>query len=378
MISFQDRPPPPGDFVREELQRRSWSQEDLAVMLGRTTARVSQIMTGKQELSPEIALALESVFGVPATVWLQREAAYRLYLASADTSAIRRRARMYELAPVREMQKRGWIDSSESTDDIEKELLRFFEMDSLEVEPAIHGAMRKTNPIAPPTASQTAWACRVRQVARAIPADSLGAYNESKIDACKKQIRKLASYSAGVGKVPELLASFGIRFVVVEGLPGAKVDGYATWLNDDTPVIGMSIKYDRMDSFWHTLGHELIHVQHRDAAPIDGDVSDPDELIHGKAPIERRADSEGAAIYVAPDELESFIRRVGPVYTTERINQFANSIKMHPCIIIGQLKHRGAIGWSKFTKISVPVREAVIKSSITDGWGKSLFPGVVK
>ena len=44
---------PPGDFIRDELEKRSWTQEDLANVLGRTTSRVNQIITGKQELSPD-------------------------------------------------------------------------------------------------------------------------------------------------------------------------------------------------------------------------------------------------------------------------------------------------------------------------------------
>jgi HTH-type transcriptional regulator / antitoxin HigA len=375
----QNRPsPPPGDFIREELRRRGWMQDDLANVLGRTPARVNQIITGKQELSPEIAVELEIAFGTPAAVWLQREAAYRLSLATAQTGDVRRRTRLYELGPVRDMQRRGWIRAVDSLDDLEGEMLRFYKIGSLDEEPQLHGAMRKTAPSLPPSPAQRAWAFRVRQVAAAIPPSSVPAYNESKIDACKRDIRKLAAYSAEVRKVPGLLLQYGIRFVVVEGLPGAKVDGFATWLDDRSPVIGMSLKYDRLDNFWFTLGHELIHIQHRHAAPVDGDVCGHDELVTDDRPaIERIADVEGAAIYVPPDELNSFIRRVGPLYSTERINQFANTIKMHPNVIIGQLKHCGQIAHSKHNKTNVPIREAVVKAAVTDGWGKSFHPGVI-
>ncbi len=371
------RVPPPGDYIREELKKRAWTQEDLAHVLGDAVARVNKIITGKQELSPETALALETALGISAAEWLQREAAYRLSLArSGGEDDIKRRARLHELAPMKEMAKRGWIRQTDSLAGQEREVQRFYQIGSIEEEPSIHGALRKTAPSIAVSSQQRAWAFRVRQVATAIPAASVGFYDDAKIDACRRDLRKLASYSAGAQKAPALLMRYGIRYVVVEGLSGAKVDGFATWLDEQSPVIGMSLRFDRLDSFWFTLAHELTHIKYRDIAAVDGDVaSHEDPLFEVKSMEERRADEEAASMLVPPDELKSFILRVGPLYSTEKINQFANRIKMHPNIIIGQLKNLGEIGWSKHTKDVVAVREAVVKAAVTDGWGKSINIG---
>jgi HTH-type transcriptional regulator/antitoxin HigA len=257
--------------------------------------------------------------------------------------------------------------------------MQFYGMKSLDDGPSLHGAMRNTKHEITASSPQIAWAFQVRRLARAIPDSAVGKYDESNLDACKKELRKLAAYSAEVRKVSEVLMGYGIRFVVVEGLSGAKMDGFATWLDDHSPVIGMSLRRDRLDSFWFTLGHELEHIKNRDVAHIDGDIGGNDDVpLEVKSSIELRADAESAAMFIPPDELESFIRRVGPLYSVERINQFANSIKMHPSIIVGQLKHRGQIGYSRFTKPNYPVRETVLKSAIADGWGKSLYPGAIK
>jgi HTH-type transcriptional regulator / antitoxin HigA len=369
-----DRPAfdiPPGEIIREELKHRGWSQDDLARIIGRPQSRINELIQGKLAISPDLAVALAAAIGETPELWLQREAAYRLRIAGIDGSDVRRRARLYEIAPVREMQKRGWIQKAINDDELETELKTYFDLKRIEDDPAIHGAMRKTGANLAATCQQVAWAFRVRQLGNAIPQASVAKYVESKMDDCKRDLRKLAAFSAEVRKVPKLLMNYGIRFVVVEGLAGAKMDGFATWLNDDTPLIGMSLRYDRLDSFWFTLGHELAHIKNRDLAPIDGDVSGHDDPLEVKTVVERRADAESAAMFISPDEFESFIRRVGPLYSTERINQFANTIKIHPSIIIGQLKNRGQIGYSKHTK-SVPVRDAVIKAAVTDGWGKSL------
>ncbi len=364
-----DRVPPPGEHIREELKKRAWTQEDLAHVLGRTVARVNQIITGKQELSPEIALALETAIGTPAVEWLQREAAYRLSLVATVPADVRHRSRLLELGPVKEMQKRGWIEATDSPDAMERELLRFYRIPDLDTEPELTVAMRKTNPNVVLTPAQRAWVFRVRQIASV---SRVAAFNPDGIAACKRELRKLAAFSAEVGKVPKVLAKYGIRFVVVEPLPGGKVDGVAMWLDHASPVIGLSVRFDRLDSFWFTLGHELAHIDHKDEAPLDGDVSGQEDLLAMKSPVERRADEESAAMFIAPDELQSFMARVGPLYSKERINQFANRIKIHPGIIVGQLQHRGEIGYSANKEMLVKVRHILTPVALTDGWGNTI------
>lgn len=345
----------------------------MAIILNRPVQRISELVLGKLGLSPELAVELAAALGGTAEEWLLRDVTHRLSEQRSDIADVRRRAKLYELAPIKELKKRGWIGPVDDIDAIERDLLRLFEVSSIDQEPAVLGAMRKSAPNVALTPAQKAWAFRVRQVAAMIPPSAVSPYQESRIADCMRDIRKLAAYSAEVRKAPALLAAYGIRLVVIEGLPGAKVDGYATWLDPDSPVIGMSLKHDRLDNFWFTLGHELMHIRHRDVAPVDGDVGGPDDGSSGaKSPIERRADDESAALFVPPDELASFIRRVGPLYSTEKINQFANRIKMHPNVIIGQLKHRKEIGPAAHNKNVPKVREAVVKAAVTDGWGKTI------
>lgn len=367
----------PGEHIREELKKRGWGQDDLARILNRPAPRITELVQGKLLISPEIAVALSAALGSTPEEWLSREAAYRLSLAEGvgGGAEVRRRARLYELAPVKEMQKRGWVKPTSSTEQLERELLAYYQIKNLDEQPAIHGAMRKTAPAVAASSAQMAWAFRVRQVAAAIPTASIGTYDELKLVACQREIRKLASYSAGASKAPALLMSYGIRYVVVEGLPGAKMDGFATWLDPETPVIGMSLRYDRLDWFWFTLGHEIVHIKYRDIAPIDVN-SGADELpLDVKPPMERRADQESAETFIPADELDSFVRRVGPLYSIEKINKFANRIKVHPNIIVGQLKNRGEIEPRNFNKITVPIRDRVVKSAVADGWGKTVNLG---
>ena len=43
-------------------------------------------------------------------------------------------------------------------------------------------------------------------------------------------------------------------------LPRTYLDGAALRLGDGRPVIGLTLRYDRIDNFWFCLLHELAHV----------------------------------------------------------------------------------------------------------------------
>lgn len=364
----------PGSYIREELKRRGWSQTEFAQIIDRPIQTVNEIVQGKKAITPDTAALLGVALGPDAVTWLNREAEYRLSKLDSDATAVARRVRLYDMAPIRDMEKRGWIKPTGNIHALEAELMRFFGVESLDEEPKIGAVTRRSSDQEPISQSQRAWCFRVRQMAASL---CVPPYDESRLDSCKKALRKLAAYPQETHKVPQVLASHGIRFVIVEPLPGTKVDGVAMWIGD-SPAIGLSCRYDRFDSFWFTLGHEITHIENHDEAPLDSDLAaatpadDIESLQSVKPPMERRADEGAAAMLIPPPELDSFIRRVGPLYAKQRIVQFANRIKIHPAIVVGQLQNRGEIGFHANREMLSKVKHFVLPTSITDGWGYTL------
>ena len=66
MTGARDWTPHPGEFIKEELEARGWSQRDLAFILGAPEQNVTLILTGKRGISPDMAKALGIAFDVPA------------------------------------------------------------------------------------------------------------------------------------------------------------------------------------------------------------------------------------------------------------------------------------------------------------------------
>ena len=53
---------PPGEFIREELEARGWTQGDLCNILRRPLQTINEIINGKKEITPDTAIALGEAF----------------------------------------------------------------------------------------------------------------------------------------------------------------------------------------------------------------------------------------------------------------------------------------------------------------------------
>jgi len=366
---------PPGEFIREEIEARGWSQIDLAEILGRPPRLISELIAGKRAVTPETAKGLGAAFGTGAQFWMNLESAYQLSrVRTDDHDIIARRAKIYEKAPVKEMIRRNWIEPTESAEVLEKRVCDFFGIQTID-EPfsMVAHAARMSLSKAALTSEQHAWLCRVRQVARCVRVSS---YSRSKIDDLLPRLRALVVDPAEARHVPNLLAEAGIRFLIVEALAQTKIDGACLWLDRHSPVVALTTRFDRVDSFWFTLMHELAHVKNSDgmeSALIDVDLIDGDhERSLQKSPVERQADEFAAEFLVPKSDLDDFVARVKPLYSKQRIRAFAARIHVHPGVVVGQLQYRRCISYSHSREMLAKVRGVITEATLTDGWGCSL------
>lgn len=84
---------PPGQFLREELETRGWTQADLAEFMGRPLRSINEIINGKKGITAETAIGLGTVFGTSAEYWINLESAYRLHIARGRRKEVLRRVR---------------------------------------------------------------------------------------------------------------------------------------------------------------------------------------------------------------------------------------------------------------------------------------------
>jgi HTH-type transcriptional regulator/antitoxin HigA len=371
---FDNFAEPPGVYIREELEARGWSQRDLAFILGYTEQTITKVISGKSGVSAEMAKALGEAFGTSASVWAGLQKEWELREAREPDPAIRARAAMQGKFPVREMISRGWLQEAEQSV-LEMQFSRFFEFDRANDNVAIAGvtfsaAARKTvqDRHAP---EELAWLYRVRQLARAMES---APYSEGKLRDALPRLRSLMVDADDVRFVPRVLAECGVRFLIVEKLVNCKIDGVCTWLGDQ-PVIGMTVRHNRLDNFWFVLRHEIQHVLSGDGRDgceiIDAGMDDPYSRAISDTDIkemEDRADSAARDFPFSQEKLMSFYRRKAPYIYERDVVGFASVNEVHPAIVVGQLQYlKKDYAWLR--KWLVTVRQNILPVSLVDGFG---------
>jgi HTH-type transcriptional regulator/antitoxin HigA len=355
---------PPGDFIKEELDARGWTQLDLAEILDRPVPTINQIISGKKAITPETALGLAKAFGTSAEIWLNLENAYRLSLVENNSSDVSRRARLYSLAPVREMVKRGWLDTADNLNTLEKELCEFFRIETIEQRPKFAFAARKSDDYENYNAGQIAWFFKARQLAENIKVTEFSALR------LKNEIQNLPRFSITderMAQLPFILKEMGIRLVIVEHLPQTYIDGAAFWLDDHSPVVAVSFRYDRIDSFWFTLMHELAHIlqsKNKDTFLDDNLILPPQETQEKKSSVERDADSLASEWLIPQNLLNNFIKSTKPFYSKKKITAFAHQIGIHPGIVVGRLHYLKEIPYANHRALLMKVHHLFLSESV--------------
>ncbi|SAL85729.1 XRE family plasmid maintenance system antidote protein [Caballeronia choica] len=356
---------PPGEFLREELEAREWSQQELADILDRPPRLISEVIAGKRAITPETARGLSEAFGTSAEYWMNLESQYQLSKVRPTGDHVARKARLYSKFPVREMLRRGWVQASENLEVVEQRFCDFFNIANLDVEPTLSHAAKKTHATIDATPLQLAWLFRVKSMASQ---QKLPPYSKDKLNQALEKLKVLMVAPEESRHVPRIMAEAGVRLVFVEPISGSMLDGACFWLPDDRPVIGMTLRFDRIDNFWFVLRHEIEHVLNgdgKDTAVIDSNVG---EAKDGLPESEVKANEAGANFCVPTAQLENFVARVQPYFSEQRVLNFAQRMNVHPGIVVGQLQRK--LGRHDFLrKHQVRIRANVIPSADADGWG---------
>ena len=367
----------PGTFIAEELEERGWAQADLAYILGWDVSQLNRLIKGVTHITPDSALALGDAFDMSPEFFMNLQKLYDLQQARRADPGVRTRAAWLSVFPVREMIKRGWIEDTEPAL-LDLQMMRFFDKNRVEDipfandVPVIAHAAKKSG-YEDTTPVQYVWLHRVKKLAEQIEAPL---YSEDALRKALPSIRAHMMDKDDFGKIPEILHKCGVRFVIVEALPGSKIDGVCLWLNDQ-PVIGLTLRLDRPDNFCFVLRHEIEHVLRGDGkeetfAPVDeasaaSDGEEP-ETVPEKPACEIEADSAAADFCVPQELLASFILRKSPYISEQDVLAFAARVQIHPGVVVGQVQNRTRkFNWLR--KYQTGVRTRLLEWKHKDGWG---------
>jgi len=256
-------------------------------------------------------------------------------------SAIRKQGKavdiIWEEFPVDEMYKRHWFEGFQgSLEDARanaEALVRGF-IDRAGMKPAAVLYRKHIRAgLVPDPYALLSWQCRVRIVAMKYPLANK--YRSSQIDsAWLEQLAQISRHKDGPTIAKDHLEKAGIHFVLEPHLTHTHLDGAAILLPDGSPLVVLTLRYDRSDNFWFVLFHEVIHViKHLKKAQVDGFFDDLDAEADA---IEQEADQIAGDLLLPPNVWETALARY--VRTAESVNDLAKQLRINPAIIAGRIR----------------------------------------
>jgi HTH-type transcriptional regulator/antitoxin HigA len=342
----------PGETISEILGERGITQADFALMLGRTEKNVSQLINGKAPISHELAIDLERVLGVPASLWNALEATYRDLLARRlEAGQLEQEAAWANDFPLNYLQREGFIARETSPLDRPGQLLEFFGVASSNAWREYYSSPRRLA-----ARATGAYAADLPALATWLRLGELAAREAEPHPYDARQFASVVSDARGLTtepvetafpKVQAAAALAGVAIVLVKELPGIRCHGVSRWIGDDRALIQLCLRYRTADQLWFSFFHEACHVlRHNRKRTYIADLAD-------RSVEEIEANTFAADALISPGAWRDFLSAGRP--TTARVLAFAAEQGVAPGIVVGRLQHEKVIPFNRMNELKVKV-----------------------
>ena len=336
-IHYPIAPPSPIAAIEFMMDQRGMTRRDLAPFIG-NASKVSEVLSGKRDITMAMARALHKHLGIPADILLQDPS------VSFDKDAVNLDWQRFPLKPISEWLR---VESTRHLKDRAEEIVRTL-MDRAGEQQVAATALFRKNDLQRVNAKAdryalTAWCWQVMAQANESPPSAEYRAGSVTPDSLR-EVAKLSQRTDGPRLAGEVLAEHGVALQIVSHLPRTYLDGAAMWVDGGHPVIGLTLRYDRIDNFWFTLLHELAHL----ARHLDGDkatVFYDDLSLRGPRTetaavqdVEIEADKWAEDALVPPSddwEMSLFHEVLSPIAVME----LAQKYEVHPAVIAGRVRY---------------------------------------
>ena len=327
------RPPTPAEAIKFRMEESGRTPRDLVPIFG-NLAKTKEVLSGKRGLTLKMIRALHEDLGIhPETL-------------TPDGNGLPETPPGidFDSFPVVEMARKGWIVKANDMKDRAEEIMREL-FDRAGGWNALPNAQFRQGKGKRPNAKANqhalhAWCLHILCQAR--QAGLEGVYRARTVNPeFLRELAQLSLQEEGPTLASKKLAERGIAMVVAPHLSGTYLDGAALWTPENVPVVGMTIRYDRIDNFWFCLLHELVHIgRHFQDGKDEIFIDDfQPEARYGRRDDEREREAdEWAGEALIPSDIwndhpASFDPKPGNVHS------LAQHLGVHPAIVAGRIRH---------------------------------------
>jgi len=303
------------------MEEQGLKQRDLVPFVG-SKSKVSEVLSRKRSLTVQMIKSISIGLDIPMdTLMSEKE---EILISEKD----------YKKFPLAEMYKRKWISKiyESSKEELRSVMTTFLGENHNEI-----FALQRSNRRLGAQVDQFSLAAWIRRVVMISETKKLPSYNSSKIN--EDFIKRVISFSTkpeGITSAIEFIGEHGIFTVIEPHLPKTRLDGVALLNKKSNPVIGLTLRYDRIDYFWFTLVHELVHVW-KHLSEKDRLFVDDLDIEGGVDRLEKEADELASEILVTKKGWAT--SRAVRQKSVSAVVEHALKLGVHPAIIAGKIRH---------------------------------------
>lgn len=352
---FPQSRPHPGETLAEKLDEMKMGPKEFAVRTGKPEKTIIAVLNGESSITPDMAVQFENATKIPASFWMNHQRAYDEYLARRNQlQRIEKAVEWARRFPLADMIKKGWLPPVATAQEKTAALLSFFgfsDHDGWEdyyFRQQLKVAFRISLAQAKHPYALSAWLRQGELQAAQLESEP---YSPQEFKLALPQIKSLMAKHPGdfFSQLQSICLRVGVKVVYTPCVQKAPASGCARWIND-TPVIQLSARYKRNDSFWFTFFHEAGHI-----------------ILHGKKDIflenaegvdtdkQKEEEADNFAVRWTLTQQEESQIEAENLLTDEKILAFARRFDTHPAIIVGRLQHRKILSFARGKSFIVPV-----------------------
>jgi HTH-type transcriptional regulator/antitoxin HigA len=354
---------PPGFFIKDRLEERLWSQEELAAVLGITPKHLGQVMSGDSQLTYALAEKLGATFDTTAQFWANLYMRYAKWNSAENTELTETEVRssIYERMPVKDMVKKKWLKKSKNVRELEKQALSYWDLKELDFSfidktftPCLN---RKSEAYNQFNASYAAtWFQKAKQVAKEY---KVPGYKKEKLNALALALHAATVDEDSIPAFIKELNACGVKFFVLPHLEKTYLDG-AAFMDGKNPVVVYTARFKRIDNFWFTVAHEIAHILKHlgDDCPFV-----LDDLKRGDVDKLEKEANQLASKWLKHAEAIKWIEEHKGTYITQAmVLECAEEVGIHPSIVIGAMAHAELVSFRNLHLFNSPVLEFIPKN----------------
>lgn len=346
---FPETLPDPIDAIEFRMEQQNLKPKDLIPYIG-SSSKVSEILSRKRPLTLAMIRALEKGLGIPAKALLKETDEFRNLDNVAELNRF----------PLKEMEKRGYFGVKILEKINLKDLMEDF-FRAVESPANLLGMLRKTNYRSTRSMDKHAlvvWSTAVVKKAKQIKFSTI--YKHGIVDLTFMQ--KIAQLSVGDNGpilAQEYLKKYGIALVIEPHFPQTYLDGATIMIDKNCPIIGLTLRHDRLDNFWFNLMHELAHIvlhYNQNFYFFYDDLDNPDS----SSKEEKDADNLAGEALVPANKWEVSPARLVP--SAMAAKSLAKDLGIHISIVAGKIRHEGG----KYIYLNKIIKEETVRKYFSD------------